>query len=190
MGNWDAELTDLVTHRGRALLSYAYMLSGHPREAEDLVQDALVKVCSRLRRPASSADTYDLDAEGPTDPEGYVRRAILTLYLDRYRRRQRWSALKHLVPGNADVRGADHAANARVDVSAALRRLTPKQRTCIVLRYFEDLTVPQIAAATGMAEGTVKRHLFDAMSPLRGALGDLDEAKRTTPGTLEGRAAR
>lgn len=190
MGNWDAELTDLVTHRGRALLSYAYVLSGDTREAEDLVQDALVKVCSRLRRPEAQAGVYHLDDEGLTSAEGYVRQTILTLYLDRYRRRQRWSALKHLLPRSSDVRAAEHAASARADVAAALARLSPKQRTCVVLRYFEDFTVPQIAGLTGMAEGTVKRHLFDAMPTLRQALGDHDAPNGNPREDLERRTAR
>lgn len=192
---WEDELGELMATRGNALVRYAYMLSGDRALAEDLVQDALVKVFSRLRgpagrgarRPAASAPGVVVHALDPTpleNAEGYVRRAILTLYLDGYRKRQRWYNIKHLLLDDGAVRSAESAAGARVDVMAALARLGPRHRACVVLRYFDDLTVPQIAEALGTAQGTVKRYLADATDHLRDLLGpdDLRPA--------EGRAAR
>ena len=46
----------------------------------------------------------------------------------------------------------------------ALRSLPPRQRACVVLRYHEDLPVAEVAAMIGVAEGTVKRYLSEAMS--------------------------
>ncbi|GAB3162176.1 SigE family RNA polymerase sigma factor [Myceligenerans halotolerans] len=186
---WDAELTELVTHRGGALVSYAFVLAGDRREAEDLVQDALVKVYSKFRRPrpAGTAGMATLDVTVPVrNIEGYVRRTILTLFLDGYRRRRRWFGVHHLLGADESVRGADVPASARVDVSAALKQLSPRQRACVVLRYYEDLTVPQIAAELRIAEGTVKRHLHAAMPALRTLLGTTTSM---TP-TLEGGDAR
>ncbi|GAA1863092.1 sigma-70 family RNA polymerase sigma factor [Myceligenerans crystallogenes] len=173
MTRWDAELTQMVRQRGPALVGYAYMLTSDRSLAEDLVQDALVKVYSRFSRPrgqASGAATVDL-TNPITHPEAYLRQTILTLYLDGYRRRRRWTGVRHLLAGDESTRSAEHAASARTDVGAALRALTPKQRACVVLRYYEDRTVPQIAEALGVSQGTVKRHLFDAMPTLRGLLG-------------------
>lgn len=172
MTRWDAELTQMVRQRGPALVGYAYMLTSDRSLAEDLVQDALVKVYSRFSRPRDLAGTASVDLTNPvTNPEGYVRQAILTLYLDGYRRRRRWTGVKHLLAGDESARSAEHAASARTDVAVALRALAPKQRACVVLRYYEDFTVPQIAEALGVSPGTVKRHLFDAMPTLRGLLG-------------------
>lgn len=76
---WDAELTELVTHRGGALVSHAYMLVGDRREAEDLVQDALVKVYSKFRRPRTAGtsgmarDTSLTGSPGPTSPASGTR---------------------------------------------------------------------------------------------------------------------
>lgn len=161
MPDWNDDLHELVRTRHRALIGYAYLLCGNTREAEDLVQDALVKVFVPRSTPDASVS------------EGYVRRAILTIYLDLYRRRRRWSGIKHLV-GIAD-REESHEleVSAHLDVAVALDKLSPRQRACVVLRYFEDLTVPQIAAALGCAEGTVKRHLFDAHAALHSLLGPL-----------------
>ncbi|SDB95531.1 RNA polymerase sigma-70 factor, ECF subfamily [Sanguibacter gelidistatuariae] len=169
MPDWNADLHELVRTRHRALIGYAYLLSGNTREAEDLVQDALVKVFTPRSAPAAAVS------------EGYVRRAILTIYLDLYRRRRRWSGIKHLV-GIADREESRESAVAdQVDVAVALDALTPRQRACVVLRYFEDLTVPQIASALGCADGTVKRHLFDAHAILADRLGPLSDTSQPSP---------
>ena len=192
MAVWERELDELVRTRGSALVRYAYMLSGDRALAEDLVQDALVKVYSRLRGlpggagsvgVAEGSRAHDLDSPF-TNAEGYVRRAVLTIYLDGYRRRQRWSAVKHLLADDARTRGADQAASARVDVMAALAQLGARERACVVLRYFEDMTVPQIADALGTAQGTVKRYLSDATRSMRELLRPDDFRP------AEGRAAR
>lgn len=197
MAQWEAELTELVTRRGGALVGYAYSLTRDKPQAEDLVQDALVKVYSRLRRPPRTGETrLDLGRSGTSGAEGYVRSAILTIYLDGYRRRNHWAGLRHLLADDASSPGADRVATARVDVGVALRQLSPRQREAVTLRYFEDLTVPQIAAVLGTSQGTVKRHLFDAVAVLREALvevtvpaveTDLDERLGAVTGAVRRR---
>lgn len=182
--SWQDELGELMATRGNALVRYAYMLSGDRALAEDLVQDALVKVFSRFsgpagrgtRRPAggSKGTTVHVLDRPLGNLEGYVRRVILTLYLDGYRKRKRWAGIRHLLADDGTARAAEKAATARTDVMTALARLGPRQRACVVLRYFEDLTVPQIADTLGTAQGTVKRYLSDATSHLRELLGPDD----------------
>lgn len=161
MPDWHDELSTLVHERHKALVGYAYLLTGRTKEAEDLVQDALVKTYTRKSTPE------------PGGAEAYVRRTILTLYLDGYRRRRRWSGIRHLVGSPEQTDGHESTTADQVDVAAALDALTPRQRSAIVLRYFEDLTVPQIAEQMGCSVGTVKRHIFDAHATLQGRLGDL-----------------
>ena len=181
MVQWETELTELVVRRSGALVGYAYSLTRDKAQAEDLVQDALVKVYSRLRRPPRSSEAQlDLRSSETTSAEAYVRRAILTIYLDGYRRRNHWTGLKHLLADDAHAPGADRVATARVDVGVALRRLTPRQREAVILRFFEDLTVPQIAAVLGTSQGTVKRHLFDAVAVLRDALAEVTAPEMDT----------
>ncbi|PUB24041.1 RNA polymerase sigma factor (sigma-70 family) [Promicromonospora sp. AC04] len=202
MAQWEAELTELATRRGGALVGYAYSLCRDRGQAEDLVQDALVKVFSRLRRPPGMSDggqqAVDLDRPHLTNAEAYVRRAILTIYLDGYRRQSHWTGLKHLLADDDRSPGADRVATARVDVGVALAKLSPRQREAVVLRFFEDMTVPQIAQTLGTRPGTITRYLSDAMVLLRGSLAeivapametDLDERLGTVAGAVRRRRA-
>ena len=112
MTTWEQVLDELVRARGRALVRYATLLTGDEREGEDLVQDALVR-CFSQGRPIRD----------PGAAESYVRQAILTIFLDAYRRRARWTAVRHLLARDDDT--ADHgpASTARLDVQAALLTL-------------------------------------------------------------------
>lgn len=159
---WPEELDALVRTRGAALVGYATLLCGDRAEAEDLVQDALVKTFARSRA--------GLRAE---NLEGYLRRAVLTTYLDRYRRRRRWLGLRHLVAAPEAADGPAAGAGDRADVAAALRGLTPRERACVVLRFYEDLPVAEIADVLGLSPGAVKRYLSDGVHRLEGALGEL-----------------
>jgi RNA polymerase sigma factor (sigma-70 family) len=181
MAQWETELEELMARRSGVLVGYAFTLCRDRAQAEDLVQDALVKVFSRLRRPSGKSDgssgggstRVDLDAQTPTNAEGYVRRAILTIYLDGYRRRGRWAGIQHLLAEEPVAPAADRVATARVDVGVALARLSPRQRETVLLRFFEDMTVPQIAQTLGTSPGTIKRHLSNAMELLRGSLAEI-----------------
>lgn len=161
----DDVLTTLARERGRALFGYAYLLTGDRPAAEDLVQEALVRTFARRRTGFT-----------PDDAEAYVRRAILTVFLDDARRRRRWTGVRHLL-GRHDEPGGDPApaVGAVLDVQAALATLAPQERAAAVLRWCEDLTVPEVAARMGLAVGTVKRYLSTAGHKLEARLGPLPE---------------
>ncbi|WP_430868269.1 SigE family RNA polymerase sigma factor [Demequina aurantiaca] len=164
MADWRDTMNELVRNRERALLGYAYLVCGNPVQAQDLVQDALVRTFSKPR-PGLTA----------VKAEGYVRRAITSVYVDNYRRSQRWQRVQHLfspAPTAPDALGQVEAGS---DVADALATLPPRVRACVVLRYFDDLTVPAIAATLGIASGTVKRYLSDGLGQLELALGSFDD---------------
>ena len=192
---WHEDLETLVAQRGSVLVGYAYTLCGDVRQAEDLVQEALVKYCSRLVRPGGRRDrttsgmhTVPLDGGAPGKhapvefAEAYVRRMVLNLYLDGWRRRKRWADIEPRVATDDRVRFPDSGITARADVVQALTRLTPRQRACVVLRYLEDMTIEQVADTLGNAPGTVKRHLHDALNVLRDVLEPVGAA--TAEGAL------
>jgi RNA polymerase sigma factor (sigma-70 family) len=154
---WQEVATTLVAQRGDALLRYAYLLCGSREDAADLVQDALVRTFGRPRGDFT-----------PAGAEAYVRRAVLTGFLDGTRRAGRWRSIRHLAAAQEEAAGSP---DERLDVQGQLRRLSPRERACIVLRYWEDLTVDGIAERLGISAGTVKRYLSDAHAKLAVALG-------------------
>jgi RNA polymerase sigma-70 factor (ECF subfamily) len=167
MAAWEQSLDELVRTRGTALVGYAYLLCGDRREAEDLVQDALVKTYARGR------------ATDPTNIEGYVRRAVLNTYLDGFRRRRRWAAVRHLVADADSHPGPEAQATDRTDVQAALRTLSPRERACVVLRFYEDMTVPAISEHLAVSQGSVKRYLSDGVRRMESQLGPMPSAHAT-----------
>ncbi|MBN2176502.1 MAG: sigma-70 family RNA polymerase sigma factor [Demequinaceae bacterium] len=155
MGAWRGLLAEVVRTRHASLLAYGYLLTSSRADAEDLVQDALVKVFSRVRTLPNAAAA-----------DQYVRRAMLTLYLDRRRRDHAWNLVKRIVTTDDGVAGPEDSVTASTDVRASLAALSPRERACVVLRHFDDLSVREIAGRLGLAEGSVKRYLSDGLKRL------------------------
>lgn len=158
---WEAVVTELVATRGDALVRYATLLTGNRDDATDLVQDALVRTFGRLR-----------NGFGVDSAEAYVRRAILNGHLDGGRRTQRW---RRIAPAEyrPDIQdSATPAVDERLDLHTELARLSPRERTCLVLRYYDDLKVDDIADALGISSGAVKRYLSDGLAKMAIALAD------------------
>ena len=151
--SWDQTVADLASVRGAALKRQAFLLCGDESQADDLVQEALVRAFTRpLRVPR------------PGGAEAYVRVIMVNLFIDGARRRSRWRRVAPLLrPVGTAPDPADQVSD-RDAMLAALRSLSPRQRACVVLRYYEDLPVAEVAAVLGVGEGTVKRYLSEAMS--------------------------
>lgn len=159
----DEVLSDLVRRRGRQLTGYAYLLTGDVASAQDLVQDALVRVFVRTRTGFT-----------PDVAEAYVRRSIVGVYVDGFRRRRKWASVRHLVAVAEAGDGPDPTIADRIDLRAALATLSPQERACVVLRYYEDLTIAAVADQLHLAPGTVKRYLSNAVHKLQTRLGPID----------------
>ena len=155
---WQGLLEELLRERRPALIGYAALLTGDRGEAEDLVHDAVVRT---FGRPRSFPSLNAADA--------YVRRAIASAFIDGVRSRRGWlRALPRLVAAAA---GPDDDVAGRLDVRAALRTLPRRQRTCVVMRFYDDLPVADIATALRLSDGAVKRYLSDGIHHLNAALG-------------------
>lgn len=159
--SWEDELDEFARVRGPALVGYGYLLTGGLHAAQDLVQDAFVRTFARHR---AGTDAEKIEA--------YVRQAMLNIYRDAYRKRRTWFGVRPLVAERAAYGPPDVVAADRVDVHAALGRLSPRERACIVLRHYDDLTVPEIASRLAVSEGAVKRYLSDARMRLEPLLDD------------------
>lgn len=153
--HWEQVVETLVAERGDALVNYAYFVSGNRDDAADLVQDALVKTFGRLRNGFTVASA-----------EAYVRRTILNSYLDGGRRVTRWRKIAHLQAQPEIEESTAEATGERIDLHAELQRLSPRERACIVLRYYDDLAVSDIASTLELSPGTVKRYLSDGLAKL------------------------
>ncbi len=173
MKRWDDHLAALMEQRYPALVAYGTMLTGGDiAAAEDLVQDAIVRTHAHGKGFAD-----------PRHAENYVRRAIATTFVDAHRRRARTQKAYARVGEPKDLPGPESHVTHAADVEQALARLAPRPRACVVLRFYDDLTVPQIADRLKIAEGTVKRYLSDASAVLAATLGTTDDAPENVPVT-------
>src|SRR6266496_1426189 len=151
----DAAFREYVLAKGAALLRMATVLTGNRADAEDLVQAALAKTYLAWSK---INDRAALDA--------YVRRAIVNTHISWWRRRRLEEYPTDQLP---DQVVADHARESDMAevVRRALDRLPQRMRAAVMLRYFEDMTEPEIAAALGVSLGTVKSTVSRAVARLR-----------------------
>ena len=155
----DEEFVQFVRARQGPLLRAARLYCGDSHLAEDLLQDAFVKLASR----------WESVREG--SPDAYVRRI---LYRDNISRWRKWGRETPYAAGPGERDLMDRPVSSGVDewvdtahVRAALAQLPPRQRAVIVLRYFEDLSEVQIADVLGISAGTVKSQASKALARLR-----------------------
>jgi RNA polymerase sigma-70 factor (sigma-E family) len=163
--------TAWATGRQLALFRVAYLLSGDRHRAEDLLQETLIKVAARWPRLRDG------------DPDAYARTILVRDNISWWRRRRR-ETLVAVAPERSS--GGDfEAVDRRLIVAEALDRLTPRQRAVLVLRYYDDLTEQQTAAALGVSTGTVKAHAHHGLARLREAAPELAQFfdPTTRPGT-------
>ena len=177
---WEGVVTELVATRGEALLRYATLLCGSRDDAADLVQDALVRTFGRLR-----------NGFGIESAEAYVRRAILNAHLDGGRRTSRWRRIAPLEYRPDEQESPALATETRLDLHDELRKLTPRERACLVLRYYDDLKVDDIAEVLGISSGAVKRYLSDGLAKMAITLADDGTVEdRLTPPASRKEASR
>jgi RNA polymerase sigma factor (sigma-70 family) len=157
--SWEQVVHRLVAERGDALERYAYFVSGSREDAADLVQDALVKAFGRLRNGFTVSSA-----------EAYVRRAILNGFIDTGRRRTLWRRIQHLEAVPVQANSPEAETEARLDLHGELEKLSPRERACLVLRYYDDLKVDDIASTLGLSSGAVKRYLSDGLGKMAVAL--------------------
>ena len=148
------DFSAFAVSRWPGLVRLAFGLTGDRWAAEDIAQVALARAYAAWRR-VRRAD----------DPDAYLRRILVNASNRRFRRRrvteQPGDPPETAVEGPADLVGE------RAALVAALRQLPTRQRAVVVLRYWEDLTDAQIAAALGCSPGTVRSQLSRALAKLR-----------------------
>lgn len=163
-----ASFVAYVQARQAALLRSATLITGDPHRAQDLLQDALIKLAARWERVSAGS------------PDAFVRRVMFRDNVSRWRREGREVPVAVVAEGvrplgsASPIDPAEHATG--VDVRRALACLTDKQRLVLVLRYYDDLTETQIAQTLGVSNGTVKSQAHAALRRLRELLPQAAEA--------------
>jgi RNA polymerase sigma factor (sigma-70 family) len=142
-GDDEAAFHDFVVSRVAALSRTAYLLTGDFHLAEDLVQTALFKTAKAWHR-----------IQG--DPEAYVRRILYTQNVSWWRSRRNIGERSLESYDDHAAAAGDHEL--RMSLDGALGQLTPKQRTVLVLRYYEDRPSARASARpVGRGDGGPRR---------------------------------
>ncbi len=149
----DTALADLHREHYPSLVRFACLLVDDVGLGEEVVQDAFVRVYRAWPRV--------------DDPLKYLRTAVMNGARSRLRRRL--VARRYVAPVVRHETGADEIVVTRsehADVVAAVRALPRRQRECLVLRYYVDLSEAEIATTLGISTGSVKSHSHRAMTAL------------------------
>jgi RNA polymerase sigma-70 factor (sigma-E family) len=142
-------------------LRLATLLTGNTALAEDVAADVFARVYVALRRSRIN------------DPDAYVRRAVVNDVISRSRRRR--LEQRHQQPDRHPARAQDSETDRLMEhnaLVAALQQLPPHHRVPLVLRYFQDLTEAQTAAAMRVPVGTVKSSVARGLRELRAIVGE------------------
>lgn len=152
------DLAELFRLHHRRLLRIAFLLSGDDRVAEDLVADAFAKAYRHLARGRVD------------DPGAYLRRAVVNGWKRQIGRRIRDRERAHVLRVGWDQDAFEDGSVERDRILAALATLSARQRSVVVLRFLDDLSEAETAAALGISSGAVKTHSHRALARLRTTL--------------------
>lgn len=157
-----ARLVELFESEGTSLVRLARLFVDDRNAAEDLVQEAFIRLSRSLHRIEKRSSTT-----------AYLRSIVLNLARDHNRRGL--VSLRHRVPADDIVSTAEDdvvVAEEHREVLDAVRTLPRRQRDCVVLRYFLELGIPEIAGTLELSPNSVKTHLKRGLAALGDRLGD------------------
>jgi RNA polymerase sigma-70 factor (sigma-E family) len=147
------EFVEFYTRTKDRSVGVVAALGLRPDEAEEAVAEAYVRAWSRWQKIRTM-----------NSPEAWIVRTAVNANISWWRKRRRESPHETL-PESTVVDGTD-----RPDLVAALRRLPPRQRDVVVLRYLLDLDTKQTASQLGISVGTVTSQLHRGLAALRSQL--------------------
>jgi RNA polymerase sigma-70 factor (sigma-E family) len=158
---WDADeaVTRLFAAHYRTLVRLGTLLLGDSAVAEELVQDAYVRLHQHWRR-----------LREPDKALGYLRTSVVNAARSAQRRRGVADRYVAALPPPGSMPSAEFGAMGALEhaaVIAGLRELPARQREALVLRYYLDLSEAEIAEAMGISRGAVKSHASRGIAALR-----------------------
>ncbi|WP_353649210.1 SigE family RNA polymerase sigma factor [Nakamurella sp. A5-74] len=155
----EVEFSQFVLARRGRIRRTAYLLSGDWDRADDLTQIAFVKVHGAWEKIAD-----------PSARSAYLRTCLIRANIDESRRPWRREKPTEELPDSVDRFDLAEAAVNREEMRDALRQVPTGQRTTLVLRFYEGLSVREVAQLMTCSEGTVKSQTVKGLSALRRAL--------------------
>jgi RNA polymerase sigma-70 factor (sigma-E family) len=159
----DSRLGELYQRHAVGAIRLAYLLTGDRGLAEDLVQDAFVRLGARL-----------VHLREPVAFEAYLQRTVVNLSRSHFRHKRVERSYLDSRAGQAAVRvapGADTSVAERDELWRALGRLPERQRAAIVLRFYEDLSEDRVAELLRCRPGTVKSLVSRGLHAMREEIG-------------------
>jgi RNA polymerase sigma-70 factor (sigma-E family) len=153
----DEQFREFMRGRWPAMVRLAYGLTGDLGHAEDVAQAAFARAYASWAR-----------VERTGDPDAYVRRIVINENNSRFRRRRVTERLVDAVPEPPPQPPTDPLSDSEA-LLKALRRLGPRQRAVVVLRFWMDMSEAETAAALNCSVGTVKSQASRALAALRGS---------------------
>jgi RNA polymerase sigma-70 factor (sigma-E family) len=143
-----------------ALRRTAYLMCGDWSLASDYVQDALIRVYRHWPR-----------LRGDAEARSYARKAVVSVVIDAKRRRSSTEVPVEQVYDGVGGGDAMGRSDDRDLLTRCLAQVPARQRACVVLRYYDDLSVSEVAAMLGISEGTVKSQTSRGLETLQAAFG-------------------
>jgi len=174
----DSAFEILVSEHSSRILSLAWRLAGNREEAEDIAQEAFLRLHRNLAdfRGDSSIATW-LHRTVTRLAIDYLRRQKIRQRIFFFRRNSQEADPLDFVPSSTPSPD-EHIFAGEIGrhLEMAMQRLSAQQRVVFSLRHFEEMPLREIADLLELEEGTVKSHLHRAVSILRKELKDLQEA--------------
>jgi RNA polymerase sigma-70 factor (sigma-E family) len=152
------EFTAFVLSSQPSLRRTAYLMCGDWQLASDFVQDALIRVYRHWPR-----------LRGDAEARAYARKAVVSVVIDAKRRRSSTEVPVETVVDRPEGHDEAAASADRELLTRCLAQVPPRQLACLVLRYYDDLPVVEVATTLGISEGTVKSQTARGLETLQAA---------------------
>ena len=158
-----AAVEHLLVRRGDAWSRYAVLLTGNATDAQDLVQEALLRMLEASDRVAHA-----------DHPDAYAKRILTNIFLNNRRRQVH---LQRLLPrlglsGSPSTQDPSDGQATRDELWRALNHLSARQRAAVVLRYYDDASYENIASMLDCRPATARSLVLRGLSHLRVVIAD------------------
>ncbi|ASS74312.1 hypothetical protein CIG75_04460 [Tumebacillus algifaecis] len=153
---YDADaMSDLLDELEPFVFKVSFSLTRHQQDAEDLAQDVLYKICTKLSK-----------FRGDSSLQTWVYSLLMNAYKDSLRKKK--IRMTEPLPEHTPVSSFEAAADARMMLEEALRGLPETDRNILILRFQNDLSVREVAEIMNLSESNVKTRVFRIKDRLRG----------------------